>query len=217
MPDDVDRRPIAVRTAWWAKSAALGLTRIGLKPNHVSLLSVVFAATGGLLFFLTPQVTTPTSIIYLLGAAACIQLRLLCNMLDGMMAVEGGMQSKLGAIFNEFPDRVADIFFLLAAGYACNMGEIGIQLGWANSVFAVLTAYIRSFGASMGIKQDFCGPMAKPHRMFVLTVAAVIASIEIALNLPARVLFIAMIVIGIGSIATCVRRTARLVKALESR
>ena len=54
----------------------------------------------------------------LLGAAVFIQLGLLANMLDGLIAVEGGRMTKTGELYNEIPDRIADVVFLGAAGYA---------------------------------------------------------------------------------------------------
>jgi len=53
----------------------------------------------------------------LLLAVAGIQGRLLCNMLDGMVAIEGGRQTKSGEIFNDLPDRVADAVIFVCAGY----------------------------------------------------------------------------------------------------
>ncbi len=54
-----------------------------------------------------------------LGAALGIQLRLVCNLIDGMVAIEGGMKSPVGGLYNEVPDRIADPLLLIAAGY-CN-------------------------------------------------------------------------------------------------
>jgi phosphatidylglycerophosphate synthase len=45
------------------------------------------------------------------ATAACIQLRLLCNLLDCMVAIEGGKSAPTGALFNEMPDRFADPLF----------------------------------------------------------------------------------------------------------
>ena len=104
--------------------------------------------------------------IGLLSAAACVQLRLLCNMLDGLVAVEGGLKSKAGDLFNEAPDRIEDVLLLVSAGIACGHP----QLGWCCAPLAVATAYFRAFGASLGLGQNFCGPCAKPHRMAILTV-----------------------------------------------
>ena len=64
---------------------------------------MLFWATGWLAFVAT---------------AACVQLRLLCNLLDGMVAIEGGKSTPTGALFNEIPDRLADALFLVPLGYA---------------------------------------------------------------------------------------------------
>ena len=42
-------------------------------------------------------------------------------------------------------------------------------LGWLGALAAAVTAYIRVLGGSLGLPQDFRGPLAKPHRMVVMT------------------------------------------------
>jgi phosphatidylglycerophosphate synthase len=190
------------------------LVRAGMTPNQISVAGVLFAAIGGALFFLAGSSTSQPA-FYLAGAAACIPLRLLCNMLDGMVAVEGGKQSKTGALFNELPDRFADCLFLVLAGFAARQGELGIELGWAAALLAVLTAYIRAFGASQGLKQDFSGPMAKPHRMWVLAITSLVGALESASGWPPQAITIGLAVIVIGSMITCLRRILHLHKALE--
>ena len=64
----------------------------------ISILSVVFAACAGTCLFLQVHFANTTCIALLLGAAACTQLRLLCNLFDGMVAVEGGKASRTGDI-----------------------------------------------------------------------------------------------------------------------
>lgn len=200
------------RSASWARACAQGLARLGVSPNQVSLASVVLAFAGAALLGWTAG-GGPALTLFL--AAACIQLRLLCNMLDGLIAVEGGRQSKTGELYNEIPDRVADAAFLAAAGYAARHGEWGAALGWSAAVLAVTTAYIRALGARRGAAQDFCGPQAKPHRMFLLTVACVLAFAEALAGWPPRVLFGFLILINLGTLLTCVRRTRRLARLLR--
>jgi len=101
MPDDSNRRPIAARASGWARSISAALARSSVTPNQISMLSIVFAALGALMLWLA----TPLALVV---AAACIQLRLVCNLLDGMVAMEGGKKTPTGALYNEFPDRVAD-------------------------------------------------------------------------------------------------------------
>ena len=106
-------------------------------------------------------------------AAVCVQLRLVCNLLDGMVAIEGGKKSSVGAIYNEFPDRIADTLFLVPLGYAAAMP----WLGWFGALLAALTAYVRVFGGSLGLAQDFSGVMAKQRRMAALTAGLVVQAI----------------------------------------
>lgn len=150
-------------------------------------------------------------------AAVCIQVRLLGNLLDGLIAIEGGRQTKVGELYNEIPDRIADVALLAAAGYASNHGEWGAALGWSASVLSVMTAYIRAVGARRGQPQDFSGPQAKPHRMFLLTVACLLVFVEKWEAWPPRILFICLIAINLGTFLTCVRRTIRLAWRLEAR
>src|SRR5262245_14072059 len=95
------RRTLATRNAGWARRLARGLARLGVRPNTVSLASVGFAIAAAVGFSVSPGVGQPANAVLLLLAAACIQLRLLCNLLDGMLAVEEGLKSSTGEIFND--------------------------------------------------------------------------------------------------------------------
>jgi phosphatidylglycerophosphate synthase len=140
-------------------------------------------------------------------AAILVQVRLLCNLLDGMVAVEGGLGTRSGEVYNELPDRVSDTIILVAAGYSIGQAE----LGWAAAVVALLTAYIRALGGACGLPQDFGGPMAKPQRMAVVTAACVVARFDV------RAMDVGLIVVVAGSLLTAGLRTWRLVRGLEGR
>jgi hypothetical protein len=57
--------------------------------------------------------------------------------------------------------------------------------------------------------------MAKPHRMAVMTVTALLALIEVLLHWPARIIPIALAVIIAGCLVTIVRRTLRIMRELN--
>jgi len=211
------RRQLATRQAGWAVALARALARSGVRPNAVSIAGILFAAASGAAFAAAPALDGNRRAVALVAAAACIQLRLLCNLLDGMLAVEQGLKSKTGDIYNEIPDRVADIFILVGAGYSARDLPYGVTLGWAAALAAVVTAYIRVFAGSIGAKQQFTGPMAKQHRMFTLTVATLIAFVETLGGFPARAIRIGLAVIIAGSIVTAIRRTLRIVSEVEAR
>ena len=167
-PDN--RRPIASRQLSVMRRLAAGLTRSGITPNAISLCSILFALLAALSFYLTSRsLSTPPPMLLWLGAALMIQARLLANLMDGLVAVEGGKGSYNGELYNEVPDRFSDVLILVGAGYAAAATpEYGL---WA-ALAALLTAYIRAVGAAVGVGQVFHGVMGKSQRMFFLTLAA---------------------------------------------
>jgi phosphatidylglycerophosphate synthase len=211
MPTDVEqvanRRPLTSRSTVWARYLTQVLIRAGVSPNAISVISVGFGAAGAALLILRPGVVS------LLVFALCVQLRLLCNLLDGMVAIEGQRQSKTGALFNEVPDRLADSMFIVAVGYV-----IGVPaLGWFGALAAAVTAYIRVLGGSIGLPQDFRGPMAKPHRMAVLTVACVLGAAEWWLWQTQWALLLAAWIVAVGSVITCITRLLAIARQLQAR
>jgi phosphatidylglycerophosphate synthase len=197
------RRPLKSRDTRWAKALAGWLVRKRVSPNAISVWGMVFATIGGGAL-LAAGLRAPGYALLLLVGIAGVQLRLLCNLLDGMVAIEGGMKGKAGDLFNEAPDRYADIVLLVAAGYAAGAP----WLGWIASTFAVLTAYVRAFGTSLNQGQDFCGPMAKPHRMFFLTIGCLGAIFQ------SSILHWALWIIVAGAGITACRRLIRLYRKL---
>jgi len=178
--------------------------------------SIVLAAGAAACLAILPDVGDRARLGLLVGAAALVQLRLLANLMDGMMAIEGGLQSPTGPLFNEIPDRIADVLLLVAAGYAVTWVSWGEALGWAAAVAAVLTAYVRLLGGSLGVSERFCGPMAKPHRMAVLTAACLLSMVEVAYGYEGRVLAVALLVIAAGSIVTFARRARLIARDLKT-
>ena len=213
------RRPLKTRSRAWAKALAQWLTTRAVAPNAISIASLVPAAGAGASFLLLPHATRPVQVVLLLLAAGLIQLRLLANMLDGLVAVEGGRKTATGDLFNEIPDRFADVLILAPAGYAIPwLGSLGITLGWVVALLAVLTAYVRLVGGSLGCQQRFIGPMAKQHRMATLTLTCLLSILEVIVaGYEGRVLALGLAVIGIGAAITVVRRVNLIAAELKRR
>ncbi len=152
-------------------------------------------------------------------AAVGIQLRLLANMFDGMVAIETARTSAVGELYNEVPDRVSDTAILVGAGYAAGGCPV---LGFVAALLAVFIAYVRAQGRVAGAPQEYCGPMAKPQRMFVMTVAAVAAALLPSTWLPhvpalpeQGLMAAALAVIIAGEFVTVYRRLTRIAAALR--
>lgn len=202
---DENRRPIKTRSAGWARHITDILVKRDISPNQISVASIVFALVG------IVALNIDNGVIGSILCAIGIQLRLLCNLFDGMVAIEGGKKSAIGSLYNEFPDRVADSLLLVGLGYAIGYSE----LGWFAALAAALTAYVRVFGGSIGLKQSFIGPMAKQHRMALMTAGLLLNVVEASLNGSHYLLLITLIIIAAGSVTTCVTRTLEISKQLK--
>ena len=214
-----NRRPLKSRSAPWAQRLAAWLARAGVGPDVISFGSVAFALAGALDLIESGMVEGRARTGPLLAAAVCVQLRLVCNLFDGMVAVEHGRGGPYGPIWNELPDRIADVLFFVAAGYGAQMAGVAhaAELGWVVAVLAVLTAYLRELGRGLGFPADFSGPMAKPHRMAALTLACLVSTAEVLWGWRGQILAIALAVIALGAGITVIRRTLRVARRLRDR
>lgn len=200
-----DRRPISARESPLSQRLAHLLHRWKISPNTISIVSVLFSIIAAVCLFFTSKVENP---LLFWGAAIFIILRLLANMLDGMVAIESGKISVLGEIFNEVPDRISDVVIFVAAGYALNSSA---WLGYVAAILSLLVAYIRALGNHMGVTKLFQGPMAKSHRMFVLAAACIYYGTFSGIFPIPFLLYWTLVVIALGSLVTFIRRLARIV------
>ena len=212
MADLSARRPLKSRDSKVFIQLAARLTRIGVSPNAISFLSIVCGLGSGAAYLATSHSEGWVQRGCWLGAALCIQARLLANLLDGMVAVEGGKGGPTGGLWNEAPDRLADVLIFIGAGYAAGGN---VTLGWAAALCAVLVAYIRALGASLGAGQIFLGPQAKQQRMALLAgvslLSAAIPVMPTSIGLrPAPWLFSALIFVILGCAITVFLRLRRI-------
>ena len=211
MTQRTDRRPLASRDTGWARWLTRRLAATRVTPNRISQASMVAAAVAGGALWGAGAAEGPLRVGLLLLAALGCQLRLLCNLMDGLVAIEAGRQASDGAFWNEFPDRVSDIAILVGLGLGAGLPT----LGWAAAALAVLTAYTRELGRACGLPADFGGPMAKPQRMAAVTLAALLATAEPLWHRSGDVLALALALILAGTALTVVLRARRILKDLR--
>ena len=205
------RRPLASRGTAWARWGTRRLAATSITPNQVSIAGVLAAMAAGLLLALGGPSEGGTRVLALLLAAVLCQVRLLCNLFDGLLAVEAGRSTPDGGVYNEVPDRVADVAMLVGCGFA-----VGLPwFGWMAATLAVSTAYVREHGRALGQGADFRGPMAKQQRVAVVTGAAVVSALW-PWDGATTILLVALWVVAVGSAVTAARRVARLLDALRS-
>ena len=206
---DENRRPLTSRNSAWAARLASWAVQRGLTPNQISQASMAFALTGLAFYWLSTQGPGIVQFLCLILAAATLQARLVCNLIDGMVAIEGGRGAKDGPFWNEAPDRVSDLLFFAGAGIAAGNPALGLLA----AALAIATAYVRELGRAEGFPPDFSGPLAKPQRMAILTAGTILA----ALYASEWTLTVTLWIIVAGTALTIASRSMRLIGNLKKR
>jgi len=212
----LDRRPIATRNRKWAQASTAWLASRNVSPDAISIAGMFACIVAGIALGMTSIANY--RILWLIGALGA-QLRLTANMLDGMVAIASNRTTKTGELYNEVPDRISDAAVFIGAGYAWG-GDI--TLGYIASILAIFTAYVRAAGKIAGAPNEFCGPMAKQHRMLVITLICVYAAITprswqiITFNdSQIGLMTLGLAVIVFGCVITVLRRVARIAHELK--
>jgi phosphatidylglycerophosphate synthase len=211
-----DRRPIATRNRKWAQAATVWLASRNVSPNAISIAGMCACIFAGIAL-------ATTSIAYdrILWVVAALgaQLRLTANMLDGMVALASGRASKTGELYNEVPDLISDAAVFIGAGFAWGGN---ITLGYIATILSIFTAYVRAAGKIAGAPNEFCGPMAKQHRMLVITLICLYAAItprswQVITFDDSQIglMSIGLVIIIAGCAITVVRRLSRIAQALQ--
>lgn len=205
------RRPFRARN-WTPIQAGAGwLTRQEIAPNHISVASVLFSALSAVCLLLLPTGRGTALWLLCVGVVFFIGGRSLCNIFDGMVAIEGGKRTKSGELFNDIPDRIADPLIIVAAGYAAGVPA----LGWLAGLLAVMTAYVRTLARSIGAPADFRGPMSKAPRMAAICGATILVPLESLLWHEGTLLRVALVVIAAGCVLTMWHRARAAYLYLE--
>ncbi|MGO1070129.1 CDP-alcohol phosphatidyltransferase family protein [Lysobacter sp. CA199] len=205
----------------WRLALAARLRRHGATPNGISLFAIGLSAVAGLSFYFALRDPPHYGAVLLLFSAVCLAGRLLCNRLDGLLARRGGMVGKAGEVYSDAPDRLADALVFLGVGYGLTPWlPWASDLGWAASLLAVGTAYVRVLGLACGLREHGEGPMPRRTRMIATAIAALFAAAGLALGHIAVVawsLLAALGVIIVGAALTIGLRLRAIVRELEAR
>jgi phosphatidylglycerophosphate synthase len=211
----IDRRPIATRNRKWAQDATAWLASRNVSPNAISIAGMCACIVAGIALGGTS--IADYRILWLIATLGA-QLRLTANMLDGMVAIASSRTSKTGELYNEVPDRISDAAVFIGAGFAWGGN---VTLGYIATILAIFTAYVRAAGKIAGAPNEFCGPMAKQHRMLVITLACVYAAITprswqmITFNTSQiGVMTLGLVIVIAGCVITVIRRVGRIAHAL---
>src|SRR6266566_3861906 len=119
---------------------------------------------------------------------------------------------------------IAGMCACIVAGIALGVTSVAdYRILWLiATLLAVFTAYVRAAGKIAGAPNEFCGPMAKQHRMLVITMIAVYSAVTppswqtITFNdSQIGLMTLGLAVIIVGCAITVIRRLCGSARALK--
>ena len=147
------------------------LARAGVTANQVTVVAMLLSVAGGAAILWRPEARWP-----LLLLPAVLVLRMALNAIDGMLAREHGMKSRLGAVLNELGDVIADAALYLPLAAVPGMP------GWliAGLVMAgILVEMTGVVAVQIGASRRYEGPVGKSDRAFVFGLVAFLLGIGV--------------------------------------
>jgi len=134
------------------------LARAGVTANQVTIAALLLSVATGTAIALYPQQRWP-----LITLGPVLFVRMALNAIDGMLAREHGMKSKLGTILNELGDVVADAALYLPLALVPGFSP---PLVIAVVLLAVLSEMTGVVAVQIGASRRYDGPSGKSDRAF---------------------------------------------------
>ena len=199
------RREISSRKLSIFHKAAHTLVTLGVKPNQISIVSSVAALMAGLALSQAGPRTELQNALLLVIALVGVQLRLFCNVIDGLMAIEGGLKNPHGGTLQRCSRSLFLIFSLSLELAIRHHFLFPTVFSWVGSQRSL--PYSQPTFAFWELLWELSiilsGPMAKQHRMFVINIALVGTVIEDYFSSWGKCLALALAIIALGSLVTC--------------
>ena len=140
--------------------------KIGVSPNHITVFTIFFSLLIGYILFLAIY-----NSFWFIVVALGLLIRMMLNALDGMMANQFNLQSKLGEILNEIGDVISDIAiyfpFLYFEAIKSEYVILFIFLSIINEFCGVLAKLISG-------SRRYDGPMGKSDRAFLVGIICIV-------------------------------------------
>jgi CDP-diacylglycerol--glycerol-3-phosphate 3-phosphatidyltransferase len=175
-----------------------GLAGAGVTANQVTIAAALLSAAVGVCIGLNPTARWP-----LLLLPGFLFVRMALNAIDGMLAREHSMKSRLGAVLNEIGDVAADTALYLPLALVPEFSTLLIVLITILSIISEMTGVV---AVQIGATRRYDGPMGKSDRAFVFGLLGLL----LGLGVPAG-LWLAGVQAAIGAllILTILNRARR--------
>lgn len=148
----------------WLTSEAALLHRLGLTPNHVSILGLLLAFLSAVTYWqwhFHPFLLILAPLLMLASG--------LLDALDGAIARIYGETTKFGGFFDSLLDRYADAVILCGIILG---GLTEVSWGLAALMGSLLVSYARARAEAAGVKMESVGLAERAERIVILALAS---------------------------------------------
>lgn len=178
---------------------ALGLGRLGLTPDALTLIGFAITAVGAVLIGLGAWIVG--GIVVFLGGVF--------DMFDGTLARATGQASRLGAFMDSTFDKAGEILVFvgaIAGLLAAGAGDVPIVVAAGAMGAAIMVSYTRAksdaLGYSSGMGLAAVGVMPREIRLVIISLGLVLTGTSIGTS----AIEIAMGVVLVGAVITVIQR-----------
>jgi archaetidylinositol phosphate synthase len=148
------------RVQSWLTSEATLLHRLGLTPNHVSIIGIIIAFLSAFAYWQWEY-----NPLLLILAPVLMLTSGLFDALDGAIARIYNETSTFGGFFDSLLDRYADAIILCGIILG---GLTRIEWGLATLVGSMLVSYARARAEAAGVKMESVGLAERAERIVIL-------------------------------------------------
>ena len=149
-----------------------GLAAAGVTANQVTIAALVFSCLAGAVI-----AWQPLNRSLLLFIPLTLFLRMALNAIDGMLAREHNMKTRVGAVLNELGDVVSDTALYLPLALVPAF-DLWLVVGLV--ILAVMVEMTGVVAIQIGASRNYAGPMGKSDRAFAFGLLALL----LGLGLP---------------------------------
>jgi CDP-diacylglycerol--glycerol-3-phosphate 3-phosphatidyltransferase len=180
------------------RPAAARLAGAGISANQITLTAVLLSLATGACIALWPQDRWPMLLV-----PAALLLRMALNALDGMLAREFAMKTRLGAILNELGDVISDAALYLPFALVGGVPPVAVVL---IVILAVISEMTGVLAVQIGAERRYDGPMGKSDRAFAFGLLALLLGLGLAPQIWAAWLLWAVVALLLVTIFNRARR-----------
>jgi CDP-diacylglycerol--glycerol-3-phosphate 3-phosphatidyltransferase len=173
------------------------LASAGVTANAVTLAAALLSLLHGAWIALDP-----TSRLALLLLPLTLFVRMALNAIDGMLAREHGMKTRLGAVLNEIGDVVSDAALYLPLALVPGVSGPLVVVALVAAIVSEMTGVL---GQALGGLRRYDGPMGKSDRAAAFGLLAFVLGVGVSPGLWSTLLVAAVAALAILTILTRAR------------